>query len=98
MHSTPYRANQILFRREDQTRHRLLRFDADADLAWLILLGADTALPYPARYSSLIGEFVPEENESTDALDQGTESSDDGSLLIDASEKLQRYASTPAQQ
>jgi hypothetical protein len=55
------RRNQVLVRKEDGTRHRLLTFDIEANSAWLVLLGYEFALPYAATYSELPGDFFAEQ-------------------------------------
>lgn len=56
-----FRRNQVLVRKDDSTRHRLLTFDIETDAAWLILLGYEFALPYAATYSDLPGDFIAEQ-------------------------------------
>lgn len=56
-----FRRNQVLIRQEDGTRHRLLTFDTETDVAWLILLGYEFALPYSATYSELPSDFLAEQ-------------------------------------
>ncbi|WP_157521862.1 hypothetical protein [Mitsuaria sp. 7] len=61
MSDIPFHRNQLLVRLQDETTHRLLFFDIDADDAWLILVGdaAEKALPYCLKYSKLPEGFRP---------------------------------------
>lgn len=56
-----FRRNEVLVRKEDATRHRLLTFDVETDAAWLIVLNYEFALPCRATYSKLPREFFAEE-------------------------------------